>query len=97
MRARFIGDPRNGGEGPDLLTAQRVEFVKGEWTAVSASVANKLLSNNHFEVDTDGDDVPEPTIEEMRARLDALGVSYRPNAGLKRLTELLDEHQPAQG
>lgn len=31
----------------------------------------------------------EPTVEELRAKLDALGIKYHPNAGVKKLQALL--------
>jgi hypothetical protein len=35
----------------------------------------------------------EPTVEELRARLDALGVSYSTRWGAGKLQSLLDEHE----
>lgn len=55
MRARFVGDPRYDGDGPERLTALGVDFVKGEWRDVPDDVAGRLSGHSHFEVDA----VPE--------------------------------------
>jgi hypothetical protein len=91
MRVRFIGDPRHGGEGPDRLSLFGVEFVKGQWVEVSDAFPKKVARHSHFEVDTDGDGQPGPTLEELRAELDAKGIAYHHKAGVKRLLELLDD------
>jgi hypothetical protein len=36
MKARFVGDPNDGGSGPDVLTHWGVEFQKGKWTDVGS-------------------------------------------------------------
>ena len=96
-KARFIGDPRHGGQGPARMTMLDVAFVKGEWADVSAAVANRLAVNNHFEIDTDGDGEPGPTIESLRADLDSLGVKYHHKAGVERLSDLLDQATAPNG
>ncbi|MDM8352896.1 hypothetical protein [Brevundimonas diminuta] len=90
-KARFIGDPNHNGDGPDELTLYGVEFVKGEWIAVPANVAAKLSGNNHFEIDANDDGAADPTVEELRAQLDQLGVKYHHKAGAEKLLALLDE------
>lgn len=90
MRVRFIGDPRHGGEGPEVITILGLSFVKGEWTPVQGDAARRLTRHTHFEADADGDGEPGPTVESLRARLDDLGVGYHHKAGVKRLLELLE-------
>lgn len=51
MKARFIGNPAKGGEGPELITVFGVTFVKGEWETVEVAVYDRLSTNSHFEVD----------------------------------------------
>jgi len=51
VKARFIGDPRNGGDGPRLVSTFGFEFIKGDWREVSDECALKLVTNNHFEVE----------------------------------------------
>lgn len=51
MLARFIGDPRNGGDGPRLVSTFGFEFIKGDWRDVSDECALKLVGNDHFEVE----------------------------------------------
>lgn len=91
MRARFIGDPRNNGEGASALSFAGVEFIKDEWTPVSAALGKKLAKNDHFELDADHDGAADPTVEELRAQLDDLGVKYHHKAGPEKLLALLDE------
>lgn len=51
MLARFIGDPRNGGDGPRLVSTFGLDFIKGDWRDVSDECALKLVGNDHFEVE----------------------------------------------
>lgn len=51
MRVRFVGNPANGFDGPDVLPLFGVEFVKGEWTEVDASVFARLSRHSHFAVE----------------------------------------------
>lgn len=51
MRARFVGDPRFGGEGPETLNWLGVSFTKGKWAPVSAEIGARLSNNSHFEVE----------------------------------------------
>lgn len=88
-RARFIGDPRYGGEGASALSLFGVDFTKGEWSPVSAAVAAKLSGNSHFEIDADGDGEADPGIAELRAKLDGLGIKYHHKAGVEKLKALL--------
>lgn len=68
MRARFIGDPRRGGEGPSLLPFMGVTFVKGEWVGdLPSPLANKVRNNSHFET-TEYDTLEvEPAAELVKA------------------------------
>ncbi len=50
MRARFIGDPNDGGSGPQQLTCWGVEFVKGEWRDVTD---DRFGRHSHFEFDAE--------------------------------------------
>lgn len=84
MRVRFKGP-----EDECVVFGQT--FPRGEWVAV-AGEAKRLVGNPTFDVDADRDGEPEPTIEQMRERLELLGVKPHPKAGLKRLAELLAEH-----
>lgn len=93
MRARFIGDPRNGGEGALALSSFGVDFVKGEWTPIPAAVVAKLQGNHHFEIDTDEDGEPGPTIEELREALSARGIRFHHKAGVSKLQQLLAESE----
>ncbi|MDZ4321936.1 MAG: hypothetical protein U1A07_24415 [Phenylobacterium sp.] len=52
MRARFIGDPRHGGEGPSSFPFGGVVFVKGEWLSdIPEAIADKVRGNSHFETE----------------------------------------------
>ncbi len=90
-QARYIGDPRHDGQGPDEVDSCNYHFVKGEWREINAAAAARLTNNNHFEVDTDDDGEAGPTVDELRARLDALGIAYHHKAGVAKLTALLDD------
>ena len=85
MRARFIGNPEDATEDR-VCVVFGVEFPVGEWVEVSNE---KLAANPMFEVDADEDGSPEATVDELRARLDELGVKYHHKAGVEKLTELL--------
>lgn len=62
MKARFVGDPNDSGSGPDRLTMWGVEFVKGEWTAVSD---RRLATHSHFEF-RDEDEVASAPVKRKR-------------------------------
>lgn len=52
MRFRFIGDPRNGGDGPDVVTLGDYEIGRVDFVAVTdEALALKLAGNGHFECD----------------------------------------------
>lgn len=58
MRARFVGNPDKGGEGPSAIKVFGLEFAKGEWVEIEdAAVFARLSGNNHFET---GDAVLAP-------------------------------------
>jgi len=52
VRAKFVGDPLNGGEGPPSLTLQGIEFPRSKWVSVdgASSLARKLAQSSHFQV-----------------------------------------------
>lgn len=53
MRARFKGDPNRNGEGPEVLEAFGLTFLKGAWVGVDdldPVSLRKLQGNPHFEV-----------------------------------------------
>ena len=53
MRARFKGDPNSNGEGPEVLEAFGLTFLKGAWVGVDdldPVSLRKLHGNSHFEV-----------------------------------------------
>lgn len=92
MRARFIGDPQNGGEGPVSLSLFGLTFTRDEWTDVPKSFAAKIKGNTHFEVEA----VAEPEGEDvaaLQAALDAKGIPYHRLAGAKKLKALLDKSE----
>ena len=89
MRVRYKGDgsvERDTGEPSPCVVFGQV-FAVGEWVEVAGN--SKLATNPMFDVDTDGDGEPGPSVEELRALCDEQGIHYRLNAGVKRLLELL--------
>lgn len=104
MRARFIGDPRRGGEGPSLLPFMGVTFVKGEWVGdLPGPLANKVRGNSHFEVEDGNRAVETLTVlsnatdhrASIIAELKAMGVTFAKNAKTNALEALLARHKPA--
>lgn len=93
MRARFVGDPRHDGEGPETVNVSGFSFVKGVWTPVTAQAAAMFARSSHFEVDTDGDGKPGPTVEDLRYALTEKGVKFHHKAGIAKLQALLAEHE----
>lgn len=49
MQFRFIGDPKNAGDGPRESVHYGCRFVKGVPVEVNEKVAAKLAKNSHFE------------------------------------------------
>jgi hypothetical protein len=90
VRARFVGNPNNGGEGPSVLPLLGLQFVKGEWQNVPVEAFARLSRHNHFEVDANDGNEPAPTVESLRAECDARGITYHHLAGVRKLTELLE-------
>ena len=104
MLARFIGDPRNGGDGPRLVSTFGFEFIKGDWRDVSDECALKLVGNDHFEVEgltaNEGQYVVVDSggegaallddVNALRAMLDARGIAYHHKAGVAKLRALLE-------
>ncbi len=77
MKARFIGDPKNGGHGPAVLPFFGTEFVKGEWRDVPDGLLVHLAGHTHFEVAGDEPATVEtPDLSEMtKAELVAYGAT----------------------
>ena len=53
MRARFVGDVKRNGEGPEVIQAFGLAFLKGAWVGVDdldPVSLRKLQGNSHFEV-----------------------------------------------
>ena len=53
MRARFVGDVKRNGEGPEVIQAFGLAFLKGAWVGVDdldPVSLKKLQGNSHFEV-----------------------------------------------
>lgn len=50
MRVRFVGDPRNGGDGPDTVILGNYEIGRVNFVDVTdEALALKLAGNSHFE------------------------------------------------
>lgn len=88
MKARFIGDPSDGGSGPQAISVWGHDFVKGEWRTVANA---KFARHSHFEFDGDGDGEPDPTAEAIKAELTERGVKFHHKAGPAKLAEMLAE------
>ena len=85
MKVRFIGSGEDG-EDP-VCTVFGQDFPLGEWVEVSNA---KLATNPAFEVDADGDDEPESSVDELKAILTERGVKYHHKAGLEKLKALIN-------
>lgn len=59
MKARFIGDPRHDGEGPEQITCFGLAFVKGEWREVPDGMP-KIAGHSHFEIEQSAAAEPVP-------------------------------------
>lgn len=101
MRARFVGDPRDGG-GPENLTVHGLAFVKGGWRDVPDDVAGKLATHSHFEVQTA--DIPDGAapIDDWRALNKAELDAYAEGLGIKldrrkSLTKMKADYEAALG
>lgn len=67
-RYRFIGDPQDGYQGPDLFMWQGIEFSRDEWAEVTdPDFIAKLDGNSHFERD-DGGTIPPSDAPKRRGR-----------------------------
>lgn len=102
MRARFIGDPRHGGEGPSSFPFGGVVFVKGEWLSdIPEAIAGKVRGNSHFETEETVEKITPPDLGdedleaaekvELRAQLADLGVTAHHKAGLTKLRAMLED------
>lgn len=93
MRARFIG---SGDPGENrVCEVFGLVFELGEWVEVSGLATAKLQTNPTFEVDGDEDGEPDVSTDELKARLDMLGVKYHHKAGREKLAALVAEAQAA--
>lgn len=74
MKAKFIGEPgtSEGKDLPDEFEAFGVVFPKGKFVEVPDSIAHKLSSNSHFDVDGDEPDEKRETIPELKKRVQTL-------------------------
>lgn len=64
LRARFIGDPRHGGEGPSLFPFGGVVFVKDEWLSdIPEAIVGKLRGNSHFETEDTAEKIIPPDLD----------------------------------
>lgn len=60
MKARFIGDPRHNGDGPEQITCFGLSFIKGEWRDVGEEELPRLIGHSHFEIkEAASEPVPE--------------------------------------
>jgi hypothetical protein len=67
MKAMFIGDPRNDGDGPKVLMLHGVAFPKNEWVdPVPSALEGKLAGNSHFVTEGGESDAVAAFIEAVR-------------------------------
>jgi len=85
MKVRFIGSDDQTEDTICSVFGQT--FPLGEWVETSNA---KLAGNPAFEVDADGDEEPDPTVDEMKAELDLGGVKYHHKAGPARLKAMIN-------
>lgn len=74
MKARFIGDPNNDGDGPKVLTLFGRQFPKDRFVTIEGedadAVLGKLSANDHFEVEEGEGDVALPAAAPARGSFD---------------------------
>lgn len=71
MKFRFIGDPRNNFDGPDVLEKFDHIFTRSDWTEVTDDfVIRKLLGSSHYESDASMD--ADPAIKAVSDEREAL-------------------------
>ncbi len=94
IKARFVGDPREADpQVPDLMDAYGTTFERGKFADVPAEHADKVMGNDHFEVQ--GAKKADPLAEtaestaEFAARVNAITDRDGLDAMLK------DEKRPA--
>lgn len=82
MQARFIGDPKNGGDGPAGLVLWGHSFPKGQWAPVeSPDLFRRLKNNDHFET-REGAVKPEPPpMVDVELEIPKPGAAAEPEAG----------------
>lgn len=95
IQARYVGDASDPRNDPEEVSAYGATFTKGEWTTVDKAWTDKIDGNSHFEIDRDGNGEADPTIDDLRADLDARGIKYSPRAGAANLAEKLKEAKDA--
>ncbi len=94
IKARYVGDPRNPGEAvPDLMDAYGTTFEAGKFAEVSAEHADKVMGNDHFEVQGAKKADPEAETAESTAEFNARIVQITDRDGLEAM--LKNEKRPA--
>jgi hypothetical protein len=101
MRARFVGDPRYDGDGPERLIAFGLDFVKGEWRDVPDDVAGLLSGHTHFEMD-DGIPAGAEPIDDWRSLSKEALDAFAAGQGIKldrrkSLTKMKADYEAALG
>lgn len=91
MRVRFIGEP----DGDRECVAYGMVFPEGEWIDIGKEQA-RLATNPMFDADADGDGDVDPSVDEMRDELTALGVKFHHKAGPAKLAALLAKAREEQ-
>ncbi len=64
MRARYIGNPKRAGEGPEVTSTFGLTFLKGAWVSLDGAdpaAIRKLSNNPFFEVDRGKAATGQPT------------------------------------
>lgn len=97
MQVTYVGDPRNGGDGPKHTEIRGFSFVKNEAVDMKDEDAALFKGHSHFVVGEAAEpleDHDDPTkgmnIEELRAKAEELGIDHE---GVKKaeLREMIRE------
>jgi hypothetical protein len=99
MKFRFIGDPRQNGDGPLAIRMYGLVFVKdGDPVEVSdPGQAAKLAGNGHFEAPAPAEPaMPDPTGADMRARLLTLSKDDLEALALERYGANIDKRKSVE-
>lgn len=108
MRARFIGDPRNEGDGPRVMKTFGLEFTGDRWVTLTTgfqrrnrAAIDKMIGNDHFEVEDDAGQLLSPPSKDANAPDDEFddedegGSPPNPNAGDVEIPTGWDEQSAA--